>query len=108
MEVISEYVNNQQHWDRIIVIGMLMAIVFSCLVALIFVLKEREYVFISSLVLLICIGFLISSSIKLSSLLEEGPDTHFRVLIEDYSKVYEEGYEIVDNVGNVYTVIESE
>ncbi|MDF1511098.1 MULTISPECIES: hypothetical protein [Bacillaceae] len=37
-----------------------------------------------------------------------GPDVTYKALITDFNEVYEQGYEIVDQDGKIYTIRESE
>lgn len=42
------------------------------------------------------------------AIIDAGPDTYYKATITDFNEVYEQGYEIVEQDGKIFTLRESE
>ena len=51
---------------------------------------------------------LVANIFGIAGLIKDGPDRTFQATITDFNEVYNNGYEIVDRDGKIYTLRESE
>lgn len=108
MEILTE----TTHWGSyVFVLIFLFALILVSLVVITLIItdwakSEGDASNVIAFVLFLTVGAL--SCLGINNVVSSGPDVIYKALITDFNDVYEQGYEIVDQDGKIYTLRESE
>lgn len=101
MEILSTTTHWGEYWFLIIVIATGIFLAGSFVIGIL--LDDRDPVLVVLLTIILVIGIAL-----IVDVVKTGPDQIYLAKIHDFNEVYQNGYEIVDRDGKLYTLRESE